>query len=127
MVLSTIPPNGAVGPFKEFHATGEISSDMPYFFVQFNKLMAPYTGQIQICSECTGFDHPVAYTYGTYGNGIYAFYLGQLYPEGYYNRVNYKVGKKYSFTIDSTFVDVNGNPLSAPYTFSITPEPYLRV
>src|SRR5579862_2786610 len=41
MVLSTIPPNGAVGPFKEFHATGEISSDMPYFFVQFNKLMAP--------------------------------------------------------------------------------------
>jgi hypothetical protein len=126
VVISTSPTNGAVGPFAGLYAPGELEY-APNFFVEFNKLMLPTFGQYDVCSECTGFDEPVVYQFGYYGNGILGFYVERLGSEGYYIPASYSVGRRYTFTVDTTLLDANGNHLSVPFTFSFTPEPYFRV
>lgn len=41
--------------------------------------------------------------------------------------IKYLVNKKYTFTVDTTFVDIHGLKLNKPYVFTYTPEPQFRV
>ena len=54
--------------------------------------------------------------------------LDSRFPPSYQVYYPYfKVGQKYSISVDPSALDVYGNTLASKYSFSFTPEPYLRV
>ena len=127
-VLYTYPPNNGGGPFNVY--TPKSNTGRPHFFVQFNKLMV--TSSFTSNSvRCRG-SRPVLvrlYKGGKINqppefSNIQEF---TIVDSGYTSVSFYHVGTVYTITFDTSIVDVNGNHLLSPYSFSFTPEPYLRV
>ena len=131
MVVATIPQNYGVGPFNVYNRGDNI--DKPHFSVQFNK----YINSSEVGPEvvtCEGFDRPVyvVLQQGSLPRKTAAFseilsFEIRSCPSSYCGLVAYDVGRAYTFTIDGSLQDINGNRLGSDYRFSFTPEPYFRV
>jgi hypothetical protein len=136
IVHSTYPANGTTGPFKVYNRGESISR--PHFLLTFNKLMyLPSFNTLNV--RVSGFDRPViARVQSLYGpiyktssiqSPFYDNVVGFVIWDSLhgYSPMIYRVGQRYTVTIDNTIEDINGNKPVAPYTFSFTPEPSFRI
>ncbi|HTK82127.1 MAG TPA: Ig-like domain-containing protein [Bacteroidota bacterium] len=123
VVLYTYPTTGTVGPFLSLYAPGT-NYDRPAFYAQFNKAMIS-KNFVPPCYWCFGFSRPVRISAVYDGPATILFFY--IYQLNGVTRNLYEIGHSYTITLDSTLQDVNGNPLSRPFTFTYTPEPYFRV
>lgn len=116
-VLWTFPANGQIGPIAELHNLNNTVS------VRFNKILDVSTvnRSIQI-SPSAGYIH-----LDTTGISVPSGDVIFILPHADSSDVFWAIGQSYTFTILPTLKDINGNSLSAPYSFSFTPEPYFRV
>jgi hypothetical protein len=60
-------------------------------------------------------------------SGISDIFGFNIRPASYEGNAGYRVGHTYTATVTTALVDINGNHLGQPYSFSYTPEPVLRV
>ena len=135
LVILTNPGNNATGPFSLFEPQ---EYDKPHFVVVFNKYMAK-ASMTRRSVTCQGFEHPVfvnlfdapspilqklTRTGSELYDNILAFSIIDSF--GYY-RSHYRVGRSYTIRMDTAIVDINGNHLRQPFSFSFVPEPYFRV
>jgi hypothetical protein len=116
LVMYTSPAGSSVGPYDNFSTS---------ITVRFNKLM-----------DYASLHHAIHFTST----------LGDLYADTSLLSLNqgdvatitpmrkdltipfrWRVGQMYTLKIDSTALDVNGNPLVPSFTMNFTPEPYFRV
>jgi hypothetical protein len=123
---STYPPPNGTGPFQVYSPGQETPA--PHFFIVFNKLM--HRDPIRTSGvTIAGFDLPV-YIRGTLvGSGTYSDVFSFVVYDSVWRgqRAAYQIGRTYSVTLDTTIVDINGNHLQRPHTFSFKPEPSFRV
>jgi hypothetical protein len=133
-VIFTLPANNAAGPFQVYN-TGDGSS-LPHFVVQFNKLISRFAFSPGVVT-IEGFDDSVIvdldhfifpYPERSSSDGEYSDVFGFVinWAERY-GHASYEIGRTYSVTIHTTLEDINRNHPVAPYTFSFSPEPFLRV
>lgn len=133
---------GNSGPFAVYDRGDGI--DKSHFVVRFNKLMSKFT-VLPGTVVCTGFDRPVqvrlfqkyiiiidkapVVSSANSGDNYYSDLLAfSIYDSSNnYTKMDYRVGRTYTITLDSTIEDINGNRLGRPFSFSFTPEPYFRV
>ncbi len=111
-VIWTFPSNGQVGPIRNWYNRIQI---------RFNKLLDITTINQSIQSSPLQDGLPIIDTiYVRVPNGdnidipIYSYFP-------------WKIGQAYTITILTTLRDIHGNNLQSPYSFSFTPEPYLRL
>jgi hypothetical protein len=113
-VIWTFPSNGQIGPITDFYSRVSI---------RFNKILDASTiyHSIQLSPSNTGYARVDT-------NNTLSF-TGDIISVGLYSDSSYMwaVGQKYTSIVLTTLKDINGNSLSAPYSFSFTPEPYFRV
>lgn len=113
-VIWTSPFDGQVGPITNFW--GSIT-------IRFNKIMdiSTLNRSLELLPSQTGYAW-----IDTNGPGLHngdVAYIGLNSDSSTY----WEIGQTYTFTVLATLKDINGNPLTSPYSFSFTPEPYFRV
>ncbi len=120
-VIYTYPANGSQGPYNP--PANQIS-------IRFNKIM-----DVRSVMNALHFNGPGtrafidSNTIVLYGGDLFVFsvYDSLVDPFSNYTLHAWKVGTRYSITIDSTAKDINGKALKSSYPFLFTPEPYFRV
>jgi Bacterial Ig-like domain len=115
-ILWTFPSNGQIGPIAELYNVNNAVS------IRFNKILDVSTviSSIQI-SPSAGYNHLDTTEISVPSGDVITIHLRAD------SSVVWAIGQTYTFTVLTTLKDINGNSLSAPYSFSFTPEPYFRV
>ncbi len=120
-VIFTNPANGAVGPFSNDAIYNANIQAGPQIVIQFNKLMNVFNlSSTNVRLTANNVAYPISLADYSYSPGLSNLLV---FGVGY----KYLAGKIYTVTVDTTLLDVHGYKLSAPYTFSFTPEPQFRV
>lgn len=124
-VLSTYPPADGSGPFRIYNP-GDGRGE-PHFVIVFNKLMDRdplRNGGVKV----SGFDRAVRVSAAAIGGGGYSdVFSFTLYDSTWGGRLSFAVGRRYTVTLDTTLLDINGNRFWGSYSFSFTPEPAFRI
>jgi Bacterial Ig-like domain len=115
-VFWTFPANGQIGPIAGL----EIGN--PGASIRFNKILdiSTVNRSIQI-SPSVGYNHLETTDISVPSGDVI------LVPLRSDSSIVWAIGQTCTFTVLTTLKDINGNSLSAPYSFSFTPEPYFRV
>jgi hypothetical protein len=113
-VIWTLPSDGQIGPITYFY--NRLS-------IRFNKLLDVSTINRSIQMSPPGTGYAIIDTNNT------SALVGDVISVALFTDSSYMwaIGQKYTCTILPTLKDINGNALSASYSFSFTPEPYFRV
>ena len=132
-IIFTSPTAGSVGPYKNLYNSAEYQA---HFILRFNKLMRKASfvpGTIRVL----GFERPVVVTLferyfirfeKTSGDDYYNDFLEFAIRDSLsYNYMDYRIGQTYTVVIGTEAEDINGNHLTATYSFSFEPEPSFRV
>jgi len=116
-VIYTNPPMNSIGPYDDF--------TYPQVQLRFNKLMNINSIRRALGAEPSG-EILLDTGYIVSPTGEY-FIVNINFRDYYYGAVQWKIGRTYSITIDTTARDVNGNALRPKFSMLFEPEPYFRV
>lgn len=127
-IIASYPPNGGIGPYDIFTPT--VNVGLPHFYIHFSQTMDPASFTSQNV-RCQGFDQPVKVVFFnsaiSHGDVIGFRIVQPISGSNQVKSLTYKIGKKYTITVDTTVQDEQGYQLQEPFTFSYTPEPAFRV
>ncbi len=117
-VIYTFPPANSQGPYEVVYP--------PSFVIQlrFNKVMDITTIKhgVHVSAPNTGVRLDTTFLY-TFGGDLFWLYMIDT-AAGY---AQWKIGKTYTLTVDTTVKDIHGNHIQPVYSMTFTPEPYFRV
>lgn len=115
-VINTYPPANSVGPYDPYF-TNQLQ-------IRFNKIMdrTLLRRAIKLTSPGTTVRIDTTFVYSVGGDLFFAYAIDSLSFS-----YQWKIGKTYTVSIDSSVKDINGNALSPSYSMTFKPEPYFRI
>lgn len=128
-VVYTYPPMNSSGPYPDFYLSECSYGPCSYYSmiqIRFNKFMD--VTSVRRAVRIASSEGRITTDTGriiSYGGDVVM--VNPVDTTGSMYNARFAIGEAYTLTVDSTAVDVNGNPLRPPFSMTFTPEPWFRV